>query len=102
MTEKPFVEMKKITKNYGGVKALKGIDFKLYRGEVRALLGENGAGKSTLMKILSGAETMDAGEILIDGQKISVTSPKTSMNLSGIYFSSAFISCREYFSGQII
>ena len=81
MTEKPFVEMKKITKNYGGVKALKGIDFKLYRGEVRALLGENGAGKSTLMKILSGAETMDAGEILIDGQKISVTSPKTSMNL---------------------
>ena len=47
MTDKPLIEMKQITKSYGGIRALKGIDFHVYQGEVRALLGENGAGKST-------------------------------------------------------
>ena len=81
MTDKPLIEMKQITKSYGGIRALKWIDFHLYQGEVRALLGENGAGKSTLMKILSGAESMDSGEILVNGETVSVTSPKRSRDL---------------------
>ena len=81
MTDTPVIDMKVITKLYGGIRALKWIDFHLYQGEVRALLGENGAGKSTLMKILSGAESMDSGEILVNGETVSVTSPKRSRDL---------------------
>lgn len=52
---KTILEMKGISKSYGGIKALKDVKIELYEGEILCLLGENGAGKSTLMKILSGA-----------------------------------------------
>jgi ribose transport system ATP-binding protein len=57
-----------IEKRFGGVHALRGVDFSIDAGEVVALVGENGAGKSTLMKTLAGVHLPDAGEILIDGQ----------------------------------
>lgn len=64
----PILQMHSIEKRFGGVHALKGVDFSIASGEVVALVGENGAGKSTLMKTLGGIHLPDAGEILVDGQ----------------------------------
>lgn len=72
---KIVVEMKRVSKSFPGVKALDGIDFDLYSGEVHALLGENGAGKSTLMKILSGALRKDEGAILLKGREVQFADP---------------------------
>ena len=59
--------MRRITKNFIGVRALNNVDFTLRAGEIHALMGENGAGKSTLIKVLSGAEEFESGEIRIAG-----------------------------------
>lgn len=66
----PFLEMREITKTFPGVRALDGVTFDLYKGELHALVGENGAGKSTLMKVLGGVYPHPAygGEIRIDGE----------------------------------
>jgi monosaccharide-transporting ATPase len=66
----PLLQMRGITKAFAGVLALDGIDFTLYAGEIHALLGENGAGKSTLIKVLTGVHPRDAGEMLLDGERI--------------------------------
>ena len=65
----PLIEMRQITKTFPGVRALAGVSFDLYAGEIQALVGENGAGKSTLMKVLGGVypHSEYGGEILIDG-----------------------------------
>jgi len=76
--------MNAIVKSFPGVKALKDVSFRVEPGEAHALLGANGAGKSTLMKILSGAYTADAGDIVIDGEPISVRSPRDAMR-AGIH-----------------
>ncbi|HEX3212700.1 MAG TPA: ATP-binding cassette domain-containing protein, partial [Actinomycetota bacterium] len=60
-----------IRKRYGGVQALRGVDFDVRSGEVHALVGENGAGKSTLIKMISGAETADEGTVEMAGQRLS-------------------------------
>ena len=60
-----------VAKHYGAVKALKGVNFDIHRGQVTTLFGENGAGKSTLMKILSGIVTPTSGQILLDGQPVT-------------------------------
>jgi ribose transport system ATP-binding protein len=70
------VTMKSISKSFGPVRVLDGIDFSVAGGEIHALVGENGAGKSTLMKILSGAHSADNGSILIDGETVSIRSTR--------------------------
>lgn len=65
-----------VTKHFGGVQALRGVDFDLNVGEIHALLGENGAGKSTLMNLMSGVHTPDQGEIFIDGKPARFHSPR--------------------------
>ena len=72
------LEMRGISKSFGGVHALSDVSLRVKPGEIHALLGENGAGKSTLMKILSGAYKRDSGEILIDGKPVKIDGPKDS------------------------
>ncbi|MDF2950766.1 MAG: lantibiotic transporter permease [Anaerocolumna sp.] len=75
------VQLKNITKHFGGVKALTDVTLQIKKGEIHALIGENGAGKSTLMKILSGAYQKDSGQIFIDGREVKITSPKEAKDL---------------------
>lgn len=75
------VEMKAISKSFGGVHALHRVDLELRRGEIMGVVGDNGAGKSTLMKVLSGAHLADEGEILIDGQPVDIQSPHDAFRL---------------------
>ena len=70
-----LIRMNKISKSYPGVQALDNVDFEIREGEVHALLGENGAGKSTLIKILSGAESLDSGQIFIGDKHVLLRSP---------------------------
>jgi ABC-type sugar transport system ATPase subunit len=79
------LQMKGINKHFPGVHALKNVDFNLEQGEIHGLLGENGAGKSTLMKVLSGVELMDSGEIYINGQIADIKRPMDSQ-MAGISF----------------
>jgi D-xylose transport system ATP-binding protein len=72
----PVVEMRDVSITFPGVKALDGVTLRLLPGEVHALMGENGAGKSTLIKALSGAHPANEGDILIDGQKVSISNPR--------------------------
>lgn len=67
--------MRHISKEFPGVKALTDVSLTVEDGDIMALVGENGAGKSTLMKILSGAYTMDEGEVWIDGEQVTRPSP---------------------------
>ncbi|NLJ39521.1 MAG: sugar ABC transporter ATP-binding protein [Candidatus Atribacteria bacterium] len=63
-----FLRLSNISKSFGGVQALKGVDFSIGKGEIHCLVGENGSGKSTLIKIISGNLQPDSGEIWIEGQ----------------------------------
>ncbi len=67
-----YLEMKAISKNFPGVKALQNVDFGVDEGEVVALVGENGAGKSTLMNVLGGVVKRDSGEIWINGKEVNI------------------------------
>jgi len=70
------LEMKDISIEFPGVKALQNVDFSMDSGEIRALIGANGAGKSTLMKVLSGAYTHYTGQVFLDGQLLEIHSPR--------------------------
>ena len=74
-----------VSKSFGAIEALRGVDFELRRGEVHAIAGENGAGKSTLMNIIDGILSPDHGEILLNGQPVEITSPARAQEL-GIGF----------------
>lgn len=76
MSKEVLLEMKGIVKTFPGVRALKGVDFVVNKGEIHALMGENGAGKSTLIKTLTGIYQKDEGTILFDGKSIN---PKTAI-----------------------
>ena len=72
----PLVEMRNINVAFGGVHAVRDVSVDLYAGEVVGLVGGNGAGKSTLMHTLSGAHPADSGEILINGERVTIRNPR--------------------------
>lgn len=81
MGDVPVVRLTAISKRFGGVHALRGVDFDMVPGEVHVLLGENGAGKSTLVKILSGVERPDSGIVEIGGIPTEIGHPAEARRL---------------------
>ncbi len=83
----PLLQMQGLIKRFPGVMAINNVDFDLYPGEVHCLLGENGAGKSTLIRMLSGAQPMDAGSIKIDGREVTIANSADAkkLGISTIY-----------------
>jgi ABC-type sugar transport system ATPase subunit len=71
----PALVVKNAQKRFGAVHALKGVSLAASRGQVLALLGDNGAGKSTLVKCISGVHALDAGDILLDGERVALHTP---------------------------
>ena len=76
-----ILELKDVVKTFGGVTALSGVQFRLKRGEVHALMGENGAGKSTFIKVITGVHQPDSGTILLEGKKIVLKNTVESQKL---------------------
>lgn len=72
----PLLEMRNISINFGGIKAVDDVSIDVMPGEVVGLLGHNGAGKSTLIKILAGAYAKDSGDIFVDGKKVEIHNPR--------------------------
>jgi D-xylose transport system ATP-binding protein len=81
LSEHPLLEIRGLTKRFGAVQALAGVNFHADTGQVMALVGDNGAGKSTLIKCIAGIYSIDDGEIIWDGQKVSISGPKDSARL---------------------
>ncbi|MBR3372120.1 MAG: sugar ABC transporter ATP-binding protein [Rhodobacteraceae bacterium] len=75
MTQEPILKARGLVKRYGRVTALDHCDFDLMPGEILAVIGDNGAGKSSLIKAISGAVTIDEGEITLEGRPTAFTSP---------------------------
>src|SRR5689334_2718103 len=77
----PLLEVRNVSKQFAGVRALTDVSLSLDRGEVLAIVGENGAGKSTLMRIIAGVETPTSGKIVVDGQPVVFTSIAQALSL---------------------
>jgi ABC-type sugar transport system ATPase subunit len=71
----PVLEIEKLVKNYGPIQALRGVSFRLGRGEILGLVGDNGAGKSTLVKVVAGALAPTSGLIKLNGERVDFGSP---------------------------
>ncbi len=82
-TQRTFLTLSGISKRYGGVRALEGVDFACERGKIHAVLGENGAGKSTLIKIIAGVVQPDAGGMRLAGNDVSFATPSAA-NAAGV------------------
>jgi len=77
----PLLELRGVAKSFGAVRALDGVDLKVYPGEVIGLVGDNGAGKSTLVKVMSGNVTPYEGEVFFEGRPVELRSPSSAAHL---------------------
>jgi D-xylose transport system ATP-binding protein len=81
VTDTPILELRGISKSFGAVQALYEVDFHVSAGEVMALVGDNGAGKSTLIKCIAGIYSFDSGDVLFEGEPVSIHGPKDAARL---------------------
>jgi D-xylose transport system ATP-binding protein len=77
----PTLELRDVSKSFGVVQALEDVDFEVRDGEVMALVGDNGAGKSTLIKCVAGIHSIDSGQILFEGEPVTIHGPKDAVKL---------------------
>ena len=77
----PLLEVKNITKRFGGLTAVDNVDMQIYPGEVVGILGDNGAGKSTLIKVISGVYHAEAGQIFFESRKIKISNPTEALKI---------------------
>jgi simple sugar transport system ATP-binding protein len=102
----PMIKMVQIVKQFGTISALKGVDFEVDGGEVRALLGDNGAGKSTLIKVLTGVYPPTSGAIYFEGKPIQIHSPRDAraIGIETVYQDLALVNLmsisRNFFLGR--
>ena len=75
------LELRRVSKSFGSVEALRGVDFSVRDGEVMALVGDNGAGKSTLIKCVAGIYSIDNGDVYFDGKRVVIHGPKDAAKL---------------------
>jgi D-xylose transport system ATP-binding protein len=76
MSDQPLLELRGVNKSFGAVQVLHDVDFKVYPGQVTALVGDNGAGKSTLVKTIAGIYRADSGSFFFDGDEVHIHGPK--------------------------
>ena len=97
ITDTPVLECRGVSKAFGAVQAVSDVNWKVYPGEVTALVGDNGAGKSTLIKMVAGAYVRDEGEILIKGQPVDIRSPQDAFKygIATIYQDLALVEPRD-------
>jgi simple sugar transport system ATP-binding protein len=101
-----MIKMVQIVKQFGTITALKGVDFEVDGGEVRALLGDNGAGKSTLIKVLTGVYPPTSGTIYFEGRPIQIHSPRDAraIGIETVYQDLALVNLmsisRNFFLGR--
>src|SRR5262245_56964938 len=81
VADSPVLQIAGLHKSSPGVRALQGVDFRLFAGEVHALMGQNGAGKSTLIKVLTGVYRADQGEMRLEGRPIAPHTPLQAQQL---------------------
>ena len=77
----PLLKLNNVSKSFGAVRALSDVSFELHPAEVVALAGDNGAGKSTLIKIISGAQPADSGQVWFDGREVAIRKPEDARQL---------------------
>src|SRR5438128_1088916 len=80
-TATPTLQLRGISKSFGSVQALTDVDFEVNEGEVMALVGDNGAGKSTLIKCLAGIYSIDSGQVVYDGEPVTIHGPKDAARM---------------------
>jgi ABC-type sugar transport system ATPase subunit len=93
----PLIEARGVSKHYGHVRALEGVDLSLREGEIHALVGDNGAGKSTLVKVLAGAVEPTSGELYVEGKRVRFRGPRDAFaaGIATLYQDLALVGCRD-------